>query len=206
MSRHPSRHDHDRARLRRADRVRRYRPRRETRCKRTTHRAQAECPGRPMPGRPLPGNSRQVARCRARPPDAAGKAQCRVSQCRVKPMPGAAAFQDRSTGHAGFEGQARWTVALHLAASPRQAGRRSSPSPALPCPPPEPQGGRRLQAAGKPSSSEDRPKRRVIGLDPKIAEEAGLSLAGRPARKRPAIARRPPRKVLGVRRSGEARG
>ncbi|MBV8129236.1 MAG: pseudouridine synthase [Planctomycetaceae bacterium] len=81
-------------------------------------------------------------------------------------------------------------------------GRKPSPTavvkPAASMPPPGPRAD-----AGKPPSSEARPARRVIGLDPKIAEEAGLSLSGRPARKRPAIARRPPRKVFGVRRSGE---
>src|SRR5271157_2824823 len=83
-------------------------------------------------------------------------------------------------------------------------GRKSAPTasvkpaPPMPMPPPGPRAD-----AGKPPSSEARPARRVIGLDPKIAEEAGLSLSGRPARKRPAIARRPPRKVFGVKRSGE---
>ncbi len=72
------------------------------------------------------------------------------------------------------------------------------PRPSSPGPPP----GRKADA-GKPPSSEAKPARRIIGLDPKIAEEAGLSISGRPARKRPAIARRPPRKVLGVKRSGE---
>ena len=71
------------------------------------------------------------------------------------------------------------------------------PKASLPLPASEPKA-----AADKPPSSEAKPARRIIGLDPKIAEEAGLSLSGRPARKRPAIARRPPRKVLGVKRSG----
>jgi 23S rRNA pseudouridine2605 synthase len=49
-----------------------------------------------------------------------------------------------------------------------------------------------------------RPPRRIIGLDPKIAAEAGMTLSGRPPRKRPGVKRRPPRKTLGVKRSGEA--
>ena len=45
-----------------------------------------------------------------------------------------------------------------------------------------------------------RPTRRIIGLDPKIAAQAGLPLSGRPARKRPAGPRRPPRRVFGIKR------
>jgi hypothetical protein len=72
-------------------------------------------------------------------------------------------------------------------------------SPSLPSSPrlPKAEGGSEPQA-------ERRPGRRVIGLNPRVASQAGLSLAGRPPRKRPAIKRRPPRRVLGVKRPDES--
>ena len=134
-------------------------------------------PGKPMPGRTMPGKAMPGP---AMPPS--------------KPMPGKP-VQDRSAA-AGPKVKSGQPV------SP--PGRKSAPTasvkpaPPMPMPPPGPRAD-----AGKPPSSEAKPARRVIGLDPKIVEEAGLSLSGRPARKRPAIARRPPRKVFGVKRFGE---
>jgi 23S rRNA pseudouridine2605 synthase len=69
-----------------------------------------------------------------------------------------------------------------------------------PAPPPPSE---RKARAGKGPDSEARPGRRIIGLDPKIAAEAGLALSGRPSRKRPEIRRRPPRRASGVKRSVE---
>lgn len=71
---------------------------------------------------------------------------------------------------------------------------------------------------GEPTRSQERPRpkppgprprgdappgRRVIGLDPKVAAEAGMPISGRTPRKRPPGKRKPPRKTLGVRRPGE---
>ena len=42
--------------------------------------------------------------------------------------------------------------------------------------------------------------RRILGLDPKVASEAGFSLAGRPAIKRPPAKKRPLRRATGVKR------
>ena len=72
------------------------------------------------------------------------------------------------------------------------------PKSAAPPPPVEHQA-----EMGKAPKPEGRPGRRIIGLHPKIAEQAGLSFSGRPSRKRPGVARRPPRRVLGVRRPEE---
>jgi 23S rRNA pseudouridine2605 synthase len=80
-----------------------------------------------------------------------------------------------------------------------QAGPASAQSKPMPSPPaslPKAKQGTDPRAALRPG-------RRVIGLDPKVASQAGLSLAGRPPRKRPAIKRRPPRRVLGIKRSSE---
>jgi 23S rRNA pseudouridine2605 synthase len=82
----------------------------------------------------------------------------------------------------------------------RSTAPRPNVRPGGPLPPP----GRK---PGPPRTGSDgKPARRVIGLDPRTAVEAGLSLAGRPARRRPAIARRPPRRVFGVKRRGEKEG
>ncbi len=134
-------------------------------------------PGKPMPGRAMPG--------KAMPGTAMPG----------KPMPGKP-VQDRSA--AGPKVKPGQPVSPPGRKSAPTASVKPAPPMPMPMPPPGPGAD-----AGKPPSSEARPARRVIGLDPKIAEEAGLSLSGRPARKRPAIARRPPRKVFGVKRSGE---
>ncbi len=101
------------------------------------------------------------------------------------------------------------------ASMPAPPGKRPGPPPgALP-------GGKRAMPAvkpptaapapaapgqpGKPEVTQARPARRIIGLAPKVAEEAGLSLSGRPPRKRPAPTRRPPRKAHGVERSPDDR-
>ncbi|HMF38949.1 MAG TPA: pseudouridine synthase, partial [Isosphaeraceae bacterium] len=133
-------------------------------------------PGQPTPGRPMPGKPMPG------------------SVMPGKPMPGKP-VQDRSAV-AGLKVKPGQPVSPPSCEPTPTAFVK--PKPAPPMPPPGPRAN-----AGKPPSSEAKPTRRVIGLDPKIAEEAGLSLSGRPARKRPAIARRPPRKVLGVKRSGE---
>jgi len=136
----------------------------------------APTPGQPMTGKPMPGT---VMPGKPMP---------------GKPMPGKP-VQDRSAG-AGPKVKPGQPVSLPGRNPAATAAVK--PKPVSPIPPPGPRAD-----AGKPPSSEARPARRVIGLDPKIAEEAGLSLSGRPARQRPAIARRPPRKMLGVKRSGE---
>jgi 23S rRNA pseudouridine2605 synthase len=83
-------------------------------------------------------------------------------------------------------------------------GQQSKPAGAVPppqAPPPRPGSpGPSLQP--KPSR-EARSGRRVIGLDPKIAAEAGLAISGRTPRRRPPARRKPPRKTLGIKRSGE---
>ncbi|MGC8638838.1 MAG: hypothetical protein ACP5XB_03035 [Isosphaeraceae bacterium] len=43
----------------------------------------------------------------------------------------------------------------------------------------------------------------MLGLNPRIAAEAGLSISGRPPRKRPVVKRKPPRKTFGIRRPEE---
>jgi 23S rRNA pseudouridine2605 synthase len=58
----------------------------------------------------------------------------------------------------------------------------------------------RRPAARRESQVGAPPIRRIIGLDPKLAERSGLSLAGRAARKRPGLKRRPPRAAAGLKR------
>ena len=82
----------------------------------------------------------------------------------------------------------------------------SKPMPGASVPPgpvSPPPADRKAESTGNPTKPERRTGRRIIGLHPRIAEEAGMSLAGRPARKRPGISKRPPRKVFGIRRPGE---
>jgi len=168
----------------------------EDRAPRGRSRNEEERPRRdraPGAARPLPLPAREKPSSRDRTPGKPMPGKLMPGTIMPgKPMPGKP-VQDRSAsaGPRIKPGQ--------LVSPP---GRKPAPmtavKPAAPVPPPGPRAD-----AGKPPSSDARPARRVIGLDPKIAEEAGLSLSGRPARKRPAIARRPPRKVFGVKRSGE---
>jgi 23S rRNA pseudouridine2605 synthase len=60
--------------------------------------------------------------------------------------------------------------------------------------------------AGKVKSIEAGTMRKIIGLAPKIAADAGLSLSGKPPRKRPVIKRKPPRRVFGIRRPDDDGG
>lgn len=147
----------------------------------------------PRAGRRLPLPAREIPKLGNRTPGKPmpGKAMPGTVMP-SKPMPGKP-VQDRSAA-AGPKVKSGQPV------SP--PGRKPAPTAAVKPAPPMPTHGPGADA-GKQPTSQARPARRVIGLDPKIAEHAGLSLSGRPARKRPAIARRPPRKVLGVKRSGE---
>jgi 23S rRNA pseudouridine2605 synthase len=83
------------------------------------------------------------------------------------------------------------------ASAPGRKPAESSPAPA-PAPAPAPR-----SAARKPLPAEPRPIRKIIGLDPKLAAESGASMAGRPARKRPVVKKRPPRKASGIKRFRE---
>lgn len=106
-----------------------------------------------------------------------------------KPMPGKA-VQDGTPGAGPGRRKDR----------PASLPGRKPTSEAQPTPPPP----RVSKAgAGKEPASQAKPGRRIIGLDPKIAAEAGLALSGRPPRKRPGIKRRPPRRASGVKRSNE---
>ena len=170
----------------------------EDRAPRGRSRNEEERPGRDRAPAPLgrfryrhgsnqsQGTARRVSRCSVgRCP---GK-PCPVRQCRR-------VSRSRTAPRRRVPRSSQVSQCLHLAASCPTASVK--PVPPMPMPPPGPRAD-----AGKPPSSEAEPARRVIGLAPKIVEEAGLSLSGRPARKRPAIARRPPHKVFGVKRSGE---
>jgi len=171
----------------------------EDRAPRGRSRNEEERPGRdraPRAARPLPLPAREQPKPGNRTPGKPMPGRTMPGKAMPGPaMPPSKPVQDRSAA-AGPKVKSGQPV------SP--PGRKSAPTasvkpaPPMPMPPPGPRAD-----AGKPPSSEAKPARRVIGLDPKIVEEAGLSLSGRPARKRPAIARRPPRKVFGVKRSGE---
>jgi 23S rRNA pseudouridine2605 synthase len=85
------------------------------------------------------------------------------------------------------------------ASAPRRKPAESSAAPApAPATRPGPRG-----AARRPLPAEPRPIRKIIGLDPKLAAETGASMAGRPARKRPLVKKRPPRKASGIKRFRE---
>jgi 23S rRNA pseudouridine2605 synthase len=107
-------------------------------------------------------------------------------------------------------------------ASPVAQGQGSPPKPAplpgrkpAPASPPgrKPAGSSTAPASGpgpgprgatrKPPATDPRPRRKIIGLDPKLAAESGASMAGRPAHKRPLVKRRPPRKASGIKRFRE---
>jgi 23S rRNA pseudouridine2605 synthase len=60
-------------------------------------------------------------------------------------------------------------------------------------------------APARTPAAESGPRRKIIGLPPRLAAEAGLTISGRPARKRPAV-KRPPRRIFGIRRPGEGGG
>jgi 23S rRNA pseudouridine2605 synthase len=133
--------------------------------------------GKPMPGKAMPG----------------------------KPLPGKPTSGKPMPGKPAHDRSATASPEVKPGKPVSPPGRKpTSPvalKPASPRPPTSPRGTR--TGASKQPSSEAKPGRKVIGLDPKIAEEAGLSLSGRPPRKRPGITRRPPRRALGVERSGE---
>jgi 23S rRNA pseudouridine2605 synthase len=77
----------------------------------------------------------------------------------------------------------------------RAPGGEPSGPPAAPSPPRGPRAG-----AGKVPPASPRPTRKIIGLHPKLAAESGMSMAGRPSRKRPMIKKRPPRRASGIKR------
>ncbi len=156
--------------------------------------------GKPMPGiKPVPGAV------------VSGKPASGKPMPARKPMPGAAMPGKPMPGRKPMPGmpiEGR-SEAPGPAAKPARPlpppGRKPGPPsrPAPPSRPTTPAVTRPQPEAGEPSTSASRPPRRIIGLAPKVAEEAGLSLSGRPSRKRPGIGRRPPRKVFGIRRPGE---
>jgi 23S rRNA pseudouridine2605 synthase len=129
-------------------------------------------PGKPMPGRPVPGKS----------------------------MPGRPVPGEPMPGKPGD---------VRAKAEIRQPEKRPS-TPAGPklrvrSPEQEPYSARQRpprESREQESSPEVKPLRKIIGLDPKIAAQAGLPISGRPARKRPAGPRRPPRRVFGIKREG----
>jgi hypothetical protein len=135
-------------------------------------RSSRPLPNKPMPGRPVPG----------------------------KPMPG------RPVPGKPMPGK---PVEARTRAEITQPGKRSStpdgPKPGAKSPGQAPHSPRlRLPPEGveQESSPQVKPSRKIIGLDPKVAAQAGLLISGRPARKRPAGPRRPPRRVFGIKREG----
>jgi 23S rRNA pseudouridine2605 synthase len=87
---------------------------------------------------------------------------------------------------------------------PRPPARTQSPTPAPSGPGKAPQAGRGPRPRGA-SPEARQSSRRIIGLDPKVAAEAGVSLSGRIPKKRPGLKRRPPRRALGDRKTPEGR-
>jgi 23S rRNA pseudouridine2605 synthase len=81
-----------------------------------------------------------------------------------------------------------------LPAPPRKQG--GSPSASTPSG--ASQAEHRKRVAGEPRTG-----RKIIGLKPKILVESGASITGRPARKRPMIKKRPPRRASGIKRAKE---
>jgi 23S rRNA pseudouridine2605 synthase len=81
----------------------------------------------------------------------------------------------------------------------RLPGNRPAPRPGKPAPP-------RVPDAGDARPADTGPRRRIIGLAPKVMEQAGLPLSGKPPRKRPGLRRKPPRRAFGIRRPGEDGG
>ena len=149
------------------------------------HRERSLQAGRPGParfqGKPVPGTTPSGKPIPGRP--SPGKL---ISG---RPMPGRP-VQDRPAG-AGHGRPKAPPASL--------PGRKPGPG-AQPVPPPP----RVPKAAtAEDSASDAKPRRRIIGLDPKVAADAGLALSGRPSRKRPGIKRRPPRRASGVKRSIE---
>ncbi len=164
------------------------RPRRD----RDRDRDHAPRPGRPQLGgsssdKPMPGKKPMPGASMPGKP-VSGKAMPGKPMPGRKPMPGKP-----------VEGRSEPRVPGDKPGVPPPPPGRKPALPARPSPPVvAPRG-----EGGEPSETTAKPARRIIGLAPKIAEEAGFSLSGKPARKRPASTRRPPRKVFGVRRPGE---
>jgi hypothetical protein len=139
-------------------------------------------PGKPMPGRTMRGRPMPGSTMPGRPmhdkavPGRSPSIKSRPGPPEVRPKPILGQPATANARPVRMPGPSTRTEAAD------QSGKR----------PPSPQ---RAQTA---------PRRRIIGLGAQVAQGAGRSLAGRPARRRPASARRPPRKALGVRRPGDA--
>ncbi|WP_205678902.1 pseudouridine synthase [Aquisphaera insulae] len=121
----------------------------------------------------------------------------------AKPMPGSLAAKRppiAAEGNPGAPKRPRMPGPVGGTPRPPLSGGAGGPAsrkpgPARPAP----------RKAAEPVA-EGPPPRRIIGLDPKVAAEAGLGLSGKPPRKRPTIKRKPPRRASGIRRPGEGEG
>jgi 23S rRNA pseudouridine2605 synthase len=156
-------------------------------------RASRPSPGKPLPGRPLPGKPIPGS-------PVPGLQALSGRPVPGKPMPG------RPVPGKPMPGK---PVDARTSSEVAQPGKRPS----------APRGGKpgvkspghshhalRLRSpqdsVDQEPSPQAKPSRKIIGLDPTIAAQAGLLISGRPARKRPAGPRRPPRRVFGIKREG----
>lgn len=129
--------------------------------------------GKPMPGRPVPGQKVLPGRPVPGQP-MPGKPIGDRTQAEVAPPGKRRSTSGGTKPGENSPGQSHHSLRLRMA----QENADQKPSP------------------------QDKPARKIIGLDPKIAAQAGLPISGRPARKRLAGPRRPPRRVFGIKRKG----
>ncbi|QEH34797.1 Ribosomal large subunit pseudouridine synthase B [Aquisphaera giovannonii] len=169
--------------------------------------------GKPMPGKPAGAGPRpsKPGMPGAKPmpgkPAGAGPRPSKPGMPGAKPMPGLGPMPG-ATGPrrppAAAEGGPEGPRRPRKPGPPGGAPRPPAPRAAVPGPmpkAPKPAPGKAGDAGG-----EGPPARRIIGLDPKVAAEAGMGLSGKPPRKRPNVKRKPPRRASGIRRPGEGEG
>jgi 23S rRNA pseudouridine2605 synthase len=161
----------------------------------SSHAKLGNKPGRP-PREPKSGQG-------AAPQDQRSDREARPSRPGSLPLPG----KPVSKPAAGHVAQDQGSPPKPSPLPGRKPATAGAPAPARKPPGPSaPASGPGLGPRGatrKPLPTDSRPARKIIGLDPKLAAESGASLAGRPARKRPLVKKRPPRRASGIKRFRE---
>ncbi len=137
------------------------------------------------------------------PPDHRSDHEPRPSRPRSLPAPGKPVSKPGAGEGPVVQGQGSPPKRSHLPARKPATATVPGRKPAGSSTPPASGSGPGTGSRGgtrKPLPTDPRPIRKIIGLDPKLAAESGASMAGRPARKRPLVKKRPPRKASGIKR------
>jgi 23S rRNA pseudouridine2605 synthase len=154
---------------------------------RHAHSKPALRPGPPRSGREEDGTAHNRHLAERGPRTGRPAQSTRHIKPPAKPKPGSRRTEDGSSHRPATPG------ARQPGPSP-QAKRGGALSPSLPSGASQPD--HRKSAPGEPRTT-----RKIIGLKPKLVAESGGPITGRPARKRPLMKRRPPRRASGIKRA-----